>query len=40
MFPVCLADHDRLASFKENLFLKTMDGHPVIDKAYAMIKAA
>jgi hypothetical protein len=28
------------ASFKENLFLKTMDGHPVIDKAYAMIKAA
>jgi hypothetical protein len=28
------------ANFKENLFLKTMEGHPVIDKAYQMIKAA
>ena len=28
------------ASYKENLFLKTMDGHPVIDKAYTMVKAA
>jgi phage/plasmid-like protein (TIGR03299 family) len=28
------------ASYKENLFLKTLEGHPVIDKAYSMIKAA
>jgi len=28
------------ASYKENLFLKTLEGHPMIDKAYAMIKAA
>ena len=28
------------SNFKENLFLKTLEGHPIIDKAYAMIKAA
>jgi len=28
------------ASHKENLFLKTLEGHPIIDKAYQMIKAA
>lgn len=28
------------ASYKENLFLKVMEGHGVIDKAYAMVKAA
>jgi len=28
------------ASYKENLFLKTLEGHPMIDKAYQMIKAA
>jgi len=28
------------ANYKENLFMKTLEGHPVIDKAYAMIKAA
>jgi len=28
------------ANFKENLFMKTLEGHPIIDKAYAMIKAA
>jgi phage/plasmid-like protein (TIGR03299 family) len=27
-------------TYKENLFLKTMEGHPFIDKAYAMVKAA
>jgi len=26
-------------SYKENLFLKTMEGHPIIDKAYNMIKS-
>jgi phage/plasmid-like protein (TIGR03299 family) len=28
------------ATYKENLFLKTMEGHPVIDRAYAMLKSA
>jgi phage/plasmid-like protein (TIGR03299 family) len=28
------------ASYKENLFLKTLEGHPIIDKAYVMVKAA
>jgi phage/plasmid-like protein (TIGR03299 family) len=28
------------ASFKENLFMKTMEGHPMIDKAFSMVKAA
>jgi len=28
------------ASYKENLFLKTLEGHPMIDKAYQMVKAA
>jgi len=28
------------ATYKENLFLKTLEGHPMIDKAFQMIKAA
>ena len=28
------------ASYKDNLFMKVLDGHPIIDKAYTMIKAA
>lgn len=28
------------SAYKESLFLKTMQGHPIIDKAYAMIKAS
>jgi len=28
------------ANYQENLFMKTLEGHPVIDRAYAMIKAA
>ena len=28
------------AGYKENLFMRTMDGNPVIDKAYQMVKAA
>ena len=28
------------STYRENLFLKTLEGHPMIDKAYAMIKAA
>ena len=28
------------AAYKDNLFMKVLDGHPIIDKAYAMIKAA
>jgi len=28
------------ASYKENLFMKTLEGHPVIDKAYNMIRNA
>jgi len=27
-------------TYRENLFLKTLEGHPMIDKAYQMIKAA
>lgn len=30
----------RTAKFNENLFAKTMDGHPLIDKALLMVKAA
>jgi hypothetical protein len=28
------------ANYQENLFMKTIDGHPTIDKAYTLIKAA
>lgn len=28
------------SSYRENLFMKTLEGHPMIDKAFAMIKAA
>jgi phage/plasmid-like protein (TIGR03299 family) len=28
------------ASYKDNLFMKVLDGHPIIDKAYTLIKAA
>lgn len=28
------------ASYKDNLFMKVLDGHPLIDKAYSLIKAA
>ena len=28
------------ANYQENLFMKTLDGHPTIDKAYTLIKAA
>ena len=28
------------SSYKENLFVKTLDGHPTIDKAFAMLKVA
>jgi len=28
------------AAYKDNLFMKVLDGHPIIDKAYAMVKAA
>ncbi|MCL2621153.1 MAG: DUF932 domain-containing protein [Defluviitaleaceae bacterium] len=28
------------STYRENLFLKTLEGHPMIDKAYQMIKAA
>lgn len=28
------------ARYQENLFAKTMDGHPLIDKAHAMVLAA
>ena len=28
------------ANYQENLFMKTLEGHPVIDKAHAMLKAA
>ncbi|MCL2187960.1 MAG: DUF932 domain-containing protein [Defluviitaleaceae bacterium] len=27
-------------AYKDNLFMKVLDGHPLIDKAYALIKAA
>ena len=30
----------KTAKYNENLFAKTMDGHPMIDKALVMIKAA
>ena len=30
----------RTANFQENLFAKTVDGNPLIDKAYQLIKAA
>lgn len=28
------------AAYNENLFMKTMDGHPLIDKAYTLIKTS
>ena len=28
------------STYRENLFLKTLEGHPTIDKAYQMVKAA
>jgi len=28
------------ANYQENLFMKTLEGHPIIDKAHALIKAA
>jgi len=28
------------STYRENLFLKTLEGHPMIDKAYQMLKAA
>lgn len=30
----------KTAGYQENLFLKTMDGNPVIDKAFQLLKAA
>lgn len=30
----------KTANYKENLFLKTVDGNPLIDKAYQMVRAA
>lgn len=30
----------KTANYKENLFARTMDGNPLIDKAYQMVKAA
>ena len=30
----------RTANYKENLFMRTMDGHPMIDRAYQIVKAA
>ena len=30
----------RTANYKENLFARTVEGNPLIDKAYQMIKAA
>ena len=30
----------RTANYKENLFMKTMDGNPMIDRAYQIVKAA
>ena len=30
----------RTANYKENLFARTMDGNPFIDKAYQMVQAA
>lgn len=30
----------RTANYKENLFVRTMDGNPMIDKAYQLVCAA
>ena len=30
----------RTANYKENLFMRTMDGNPLLDKAYQLVKAA
>ena len=30
----------KTANYKENLFSRTVEGHPLIDKAYQMVKAA
>ena len=30
----------RTANYKENLFARTVEGNPLIDKVYQMIKAA
>ena len=30
----------RTANYKENLFMRTMDGNPMIDRAYQIVKAA
>lgn len=30
----------KTANYRENLFLRTMDGHALIDKAYQMVRAA
>jgi len=30
----------RTANYKENLFMRTMDGNPMIDRAYQLVKAA
>lgn len=30
----------KTASFKENMFSKTVEGNPLIDRAYSIIKAA
>ena len=39
-----LATHNepqrRTANYKENLFMRTMDGNPMIDRAYQIVKAA
>ena len=30
----------RTGNFKENLFVKTVEGNPLIDRAYEMVRAA
>lgn len=30
----------RTKNFKENLFVRTVDGNPMIDRAYQLVKAA
>lgn len=30
----------RTANYNENLFMRTMDGNPMIDRAYQLVKAA
>ena len=30
----------KTANYKENIFARTMEGNPLIDKAYQMVKAA